>query len=274
MNRRTHGFTLIELLVVVAIIALLISILIPALGEAKERAKTAQCAANMKAMGQMIYVFASENDDRAPGEGYRKTPSGSSYAWAAVINTYHLRTYENAFAGNDYAITTTGAPSSKTISCPKFVPGGSKRQWAYNQDLGGGVRSATNPSGPHGKLLYPTPQPEAKVGVTLTEPDDPSFEPAVQRWKTGLRLGAKVSRFNANQFMIVEHERAADYVSGATSLTMGNDLTYPLYAANGGNYSFRHPYFKKANFLHFGGAVFLLGPKDNVHQSTRWAIGQ
>ncbi len=64
--RRTKGFTLIELLVVVAIIALLISILLPSLARARELAKRAVCAANLKGMGNAMNIYANENSDRFP----------------------------------------------------------------------------------------------------------------------------------------------------------------------------------------------------------------
>ena len=73
MLRRTVGkdgsrpaFTLIELLVVVAIIALLISILLPSLARARELSKRAVCAANMKGMGTGFYTYANENNEMWP----------------------------------------------------------------------------------------------------------------------------------------------------------------------------------------------------------------
>lgn len=63
MKRITRtGFTLIELLVVVAIIALLISILIPSLQSAKEQGKRAKCLANMKNLAQAIHGYAGEDN--------------------------------------------------------------------------------------------------------------------------------------------------------------------------------------------------------------------
>jgi prepilin-type N-terminal cleavage/methylation domain-containing protein/prepilin-type processing-associated H-X9-DG protein len=64
-NRR--GFTLIELLVVVAIIALLVSILLPSLKSAREQARAAKCGVNLKSMGTGLATYFSEFNDWIPG---------------------------------------------------------------------------------------------------------------------------------------------------------------------------------------------------------------
>lgn len=56
------GFTLIELLVVVSIIALLVSILLPALGKAREHAKTVVCASNLSQIGLALELYENDND--------------------------------------------------------------------------------------------------------------------------------------------------------------------------------------------------------------------
>lgn len=58
--RRKNGFTLIELLVVVSIIALLVSILLPALSRAREAAQDAVCKANMRTMGYGVQFYAED----------------------------------------------------------------------------------------------------------------------------------------------------------------------------------------------------------------------
>jgi prepilin-type N-terminal cleavage/methylation domain-containing protein len=68
-KRRITAFTLIELLVVISIIALLMAILLPSLGKAREQARRATCMTNLHSIGQGIFLYAHDNDDRlVPGD--------------------------------------------------------------------------------------------------------------------------------------------------------------------------------------------------------------
>jgi prepilin-type N-terminal cleavage/methylation domain-containing protein len=64
--RRAKGFTLIELLVVVAIIAVLIAMLLPAIQNARGKARLISCAANFHGLGQGVYVYAGDFNGFAP----------------------------------------------------------------------------------------------------------------------------------------------------------------------------------------------------------------
>ena len=78
-----RGFTLIELLVVISIIALLIAILLPALGAARESARRTQCLSNQRSIATASIAYAVDAKSRFPVSRIHRTPNSTG-----TINYY------------------------------------------------------------------------------------------------------------------------------------------------------------------------------------------
>lgn len=81
-SRSRRGFTLVELLVVIGIIALLISILMPALSKARKSAMNANCMSNLRSVGQSLTLYAAENKGKYPAHH-----GGGAWLWDVSIGT-------------------------------------------------------------------------------------------------------------------------------------------------------------------------------------------
>jgi prepilin-type N-terminal cleavage/methylation domain-containing protein/prepilin-type processing-associated H-X9-DG protein len=88
-GQRQRGFTLVELLVVIGIIAVLISILLPTLGRARETARTVACASNARQLALAIRLFAQDHRGYMPALSdkdwvYQNDPTRSIWVYRAV----------------------------------------------------------------------------------------------------------------------------------------------------------------------------------------------
>ena len=130
--RRTAAFTLIELLVVIAIISLLVSILLPSLNLAKELAKMAVCASQLRSVGIAEQMYAEEEEGIYPpggksgptGHWWPPDTSGFCGQLAGVANAWAL-TYDN-----------DALPGSLLTDCPTAQPQHYRIDYARNKAMG------------------------------------------------------------------------------------------------------------------------------------------
>jgi prepilin-type N-terminal cleavage/methylation domain-containing protein/prepilin-type processing-associated H-X9-DG protein len=118
--KKSKAFTLIELLVVVAIIALLISILLPSLSRARELSKRTVCMANQRGIGQAFFVYASDDPGVFPAISQTSTATSNNYQ---IFNS-HDRTTEPSTTGTPsptvdmWAIVKANNTTPKQYICP------------------------------------------------------------------------------------------------------------------------------------------------------------
>jgi len=118
-TNKSKGFTLIELLVVVAIIAVLISILLPAIGKAKDQANKMGCQSNLHQMGLGMMLYAQDNKGWLAG-GYVSVSIGICTSAKGGTGIYHL--YNEKYI-----------QEPKTFYCPSYpVPYGNEQYSAKN----------------------------------------------------------------------------------------------------------------------------------------------
>lgn len=114
---KTRGFSLIELLVVIAVIAILAALLLPVLGLAKEKAWRTTCMNNEKQLSLAWQVYADDNKDALPLNGWDYRPGG------AVESPSNSWVTGNASVDTDAGTITSGSlfPYVKSIGvykCP------------------------------------------------------------------------------------------------------------------------------------------------------------
>lgn len=137
-RRDGNGFTLIELLVVIAIIALLLGILLPALGKARGTAREAVCLANMRSIGQAMMMYANDHNAKYPANTVGVGNTIQSWFDVKSMGQYLPQFRDAADSIADPDLQTLGG---EVYVCPEHPEGG--RSYTMNYWASSNIKTNT-----------------------------------------------------------------------------------------------------------------------------------
>ena len=116
-SARRKGFTLVELLVVIAIIGILIAMLLPAIQAARESARRANCASNLKQLSNGVLLYADRNSEQVPPYGVGEGAWSQSW-YALMLPVMEQQATFDSFVIRNRADTGTNETAHRAYRSP------------------------------------------------------------------------------------------------------------------------------------------------------------
>jgi prepilin-type N-terminal cleavage/methylation domain-containing protein/prepilin-type processing-associated H-X9-DG protein len=233
MVGKQRAFTLIELLVVIAIIAILASILFPVFARARENARRASCASNMKQIGLAVMQYTQDYDEKYPVQlQSNPTSNVSPFTTATGVNVsnWALEIYPYS-------------KSWKILTCPSAIPSTSTAPPTGNDSnsyLGNGVI-----------FRHPT-----SGGVSMAAVQEPAGTIMVQEYS----LAVAASWVRPMAISTSNLTRYEYWLQGTSATPIGTSSTYDRLHFEGGNLLFADGHVKWKRQVSICASEFGLTP--------------